>query len=185
VGERNRLGTTAKEFSANLTRKTLQLFLPFGLEKAGKPAGSVRRKRVRDSQRSKIYASEKGLRRGQRFQDMRDCQRYVDLVVFSPWWQERFGSRARVEARDGRGRRHAGAFDHKRAIALPKWSRSELIILHELAHIATPLQFAAHGPEFARNYLELVRYFMGDRAAARLENGYRMNHVRVAQEIPD
>ena len=174
--------TTARSFSSNLIQKTLQLFLPFEIGEKPKqaPVSGRRRKRLRDSQRSRIYASEKGLRRGQRFLDMRECQRYVDLVVASPWWQERFGSRSRVQARDGRGRRHAGAYDHKRAITLPRWSRSELIILHELAHIATPLEFAAHGPEFARNYLELVRYFMGERAGARLENAYRENRVRVA-----
>jgi|GEM_PF-2416170 len=178
--------TSAASFTAELARKTLQLFLPFEIgDKPKKASVPVRgRQRPRDSQRSKIYASEKGLRRGQRFADMRECQKYVDLVVFSPWWQERFGSRARVQARDGRGRRHAGAFDHKRAITLPRWSRSELIILHELAHIATPLQFGAHGPEFARNYLELVRSFMGERAGARLENAYREHGVRVAPGNP-
>jgi putative metallohydrolase (TIGR04338 family) len=172
--------SAAKSAHASLIQRALQLFLPFDFAPVSAPASGRAKSPPRDFQRSKVYASEKGLRRGNRFNRIEDCQRYVDLVIDSPWWRTHCQTRPHVQVRDGRGRRHAGAYDHKRAIALPKWSRSELIILHELAHIATPHSCAAHGAEFARNYVDLVRFFMGERAGARLENAFRANRVRIA-----
>ena len=83
-----------------------------------------------------------------------------------------------VQVRDGRGRRHAGALQNQGVILLPRWSRRERVILHELAHLATPSSFAPHGPEYAAVYLELVQHFMGAAAAGGLGGSFRTHRVR-------
>jgi hypothetical protein len=69
-------------------------------------------------------------------------------------------------------------------IALPKWARSERVMLHEIAHHAAPRDAAAHGPEYARIYVELVRTFMGEKPAARLLAAFEAHRVKVAAEEP-
>jgi putative metallohydrolase (TIGR04338 family) len=66
-------------------------------------------------------------------------------------------------------------------VALPRWGRSERVILHELAHHATPRYCAAHGPEYARTFLDLVRHFMGREVAQQLEEAFESHRVKVAE----
>jgi len=140
-----------------------------------KPPGE---RRPRDSQRSKLYRAERTVGEGQHFPSVAHCQARVDQILASAWWQTRFPALDQVQVRDGRGRRHAGAFHNRGAISLPRWSRRERVILHELAHLATPASFAAHGPEYAAVYLELVGHFMGAAAARDLAEAFRTHRVR-------
>jgi putative metallohydrolase (TIGR04338 family) len=148
----------------------------------GKRRSARRRRsaRPRDSQRSKLYAAERTVRAGRRFPDLAACQKYVERVLESSFWAARHPGIAKIEVRDGRGRRHAGSYDHAQRIALPRWARSERIILHELAHQSTPVTCAAHGPEFTRNYLDLVAHFMGPTSAAELGATLRAHRVRTS-----
>ena len=65
-----------------------------------------------------------------------------------------------------------------RFIKLPRWSRSELIILHEIGHVVTPSDYAGHGPEYAGNYLMLVAHFMGQQVAAELTAAFDSQNVK-------
>jgi putative metallohydrolase (TIGR04338 family) len=145
---------------------------------------SVRGRPVRDSQRARLYDAERALRGGRRFVTVGECQAYVDDVLGSAWWQARFPRVREIRVTDGRGRRHAGAFVESRRIALPKWARNERVLLHEVAHHATPRDAAAHGPEYARIYVDLVHAFMGERAARRLLAAFEAHRVNVAEESP-
>lgn len=97
-----------------------------------------------------------------------------------------------VMVRDGRGRKTAYAggvfvldnpkaleFHNERCgpnhpwvipdIRLPTWFRTDWIMLHELAHHLTTAQYGCyevmgHGPEFCRQFLDLVKEFMGEPA---------------------
>jgi putative metallohydrolase (TIGR04338 family) len=142
------------------------------------------RRPPRDSQRSRLYDAERALRGGRRFVTVDECQAYVDGVLASEWWRSRFPRVRAIRVTDGRGRRHAGAFVESARIALPKWARTERVLLHEIAHHAAPRAAAAHGPEFARIYVELVREFRGEKPARRLLAALHAHRVRVDAEHP-
>ncbi len=55
------------------------------------------------------------------------------------------------------------------------------VILHEIAHHGTPDGVAAHGREFARLYLGLVRRFLGPEHARALREEYAARRVRYRQ----
>ncbi len=149
-----------------------------------RPTTTPRRRPPRDSQRSRLYDAERALRGGRRFVTVEECQAYVDGVLASEWWRSRFPRVRAIRVTDGRGRRHAGAFVESARIALPKWARTERVLLHEIAHHAAPRAAAAHGPEFARIYVELVREFRGEKPARRLLAALHAHRVRVEPAHP-
>lgn len=117
-------------------------------------------KRPRDFQRGKVFKSEwaiPGDDQGQYFPTVPQVQGYVDNIVFSPWWENRCQIQ-QVNVKDGRGRRTACAFKYRYAgeLRMPRWSRTELIICHELAHLLTPEGVPEHGREFCKNFLSLL-----------------------------
>jgi len=61
---------------------------------------------------------------------------------------------------------------------MPRWARSELVLLHEAAHCLTPAAFAAHGPEYAGTLLALTRRAMGPATAQALEDAFARHRVR-------
>jgi len=62
---------------------------------------------------------------------------------------------------------------------MPKWARSEMVLLHEVAHCLTPWTFAAHCPEYAGVLLALVRRVMGPSPAQTLEDAFDRQRVRT------
>jgi hypothetical protein len=98
---------------------------------------------IRDSQRKKIYDSEKlvfypdTLNPTPEWKSLREVQDFVDLVTASDTWKALgVGNERPISVRDGRGRRSAGANPYSDLIAMPKGTRSRWVALHELAHIA-------------------------------------------------
>lgn len=161
--------------------------------------------RTRDTQRQRVYDAEGVLldnasRAARRFLvdearmiqqsyqgteqcSIEDCQRYVDDLVRATWFQSRFGQQT-IRVHWKASGKATGSFGGGR-MALPPWSRSERVILHEAAHNLVRccrggLDAAAHGPEFAAVLLLLVRHRMGPQAARDLRAAYRRNRVRVA-----
>ncbi|MCA8959740.1 MAG: DUF2786 domain-containing protein [Planctomycetes bacterium] len=137
--------------------------------------------RARDTQRTAVYRAEDRVPWGRWLSTIAEVQAFVDEVVASPHWSRREAPRV-VVARDGRGRRHACSNESwfGGEVRLPKWSRSQLIVLHELAHLCVPKGEAAHGPVFAREYIDLVRTFLSPEAADRLEAEFARAGVDVA-----
>ena len=120
---------------------------------------------ARDTQRSAVYAWERALPAwpGQAL-TLAQCAELVARV-----WHDHLDSPA-PRVTDGRARRTACYVYDDHEIRLPRWSRTTMIVLHEVAHgvlWATQPTAAGHGPEYARLYLEmLARYADVDVATA-------------------
>jgi putative metallohydrolase (TIGR04338 family) len=150
---------------------------------------------VRDSQRQRVYEAEFALRQlydnaeaidsrtvvldgirltlppEGKFGCVESMQRYVDRVMPG------------VCVRARQGDRFAHAEPWHRVIAIPadrdRWACREIVVLHELAHIATRSDHAhgAHGPEFVSAFTDLLGTTMGAEVAL----AYRIlcAHARV------
>ena len=136
----------------------------------------------RDNQRSKLYDAEDGVDRGRAFDSVDAVQDFVDSITGSSYWERIPGAPRVVAVRDGRGRRHACAAEswYGAEVRLPRWSRNQLIVLHELAHTITPKGCAPHGPEFAAGYLRLVRRFLSEDHYEALQAAFANGGVQVA-----
>jgi putative metallohydrolase (TIGR04338 family) len=132
--------------------------------------------RPRDSQRSRLYRAEDELEPGRRLPTVAVLQGYVDDLAASDWFTARWGARS-FDVRPGHGHRRATA-DRNGVLQLPLWSRTELVVLHEVAHCLTPERYAAHGPEYAGVFLSLVRRRLGPGAAQVLEDAFARHRVR-------
>ncbi len=135
---------------------------------------------VRDSQRQKVYDAEQVLVfMSYRIESVDKIQERVDKILYSKWADRRL-IRFHVQVKDGRGKRHArgGRCGFGRAIWLPKWSRTEYIILHEVAHAVGDWKVDRHGPRFCAIFLDLVSHVMGHEAGAALKLSFKKHHVR-------
>jgi putative metallohydrolase (TIGR04338 family) len=140
--------------------------------------------KTRDNQRAKIYRAEReglgGL--SYLFKDLKDVNKYIDYILRSSYWKKLNGS-PYIDVRDGRGRRSACAFN-KHTIALPRWARTDVFVLHELTHTVVNFNYtkvADHGREFAKEFLGLVKRFMGKECYLILKESYKKNHVHYTK----
>ena len=103
------------------------------------------------------------------------CARLIEEVFR---WHERpsasDGSWQPPTLGDGRGRRHACG--SRRVIKLPRWARTQIIVLHECAH---GMSDDGHGPRFVRAYVALLEQFAG-RDRATLEASLAAHQVAIA-----
>lgn len=86
--------------------------------------------------------------------------------------------RSGLKVKPGYRRVYAEAWNS--TMILPIWSRNDLTILHELAHVCNFYEMKpvpAHGKEFVDVYLRLVTMTLGKETAADLQNW--MTHHRV------
>ena len=132
---------------------------------------------MRDFQRSKVYKAERGAWEccdPEKLLSLEECQKLIKKAV-------RFmGRRCIPKVTDGRGRRRAtfkfGALRGGPQIALPKWSRTRWVILHEYAHAVADDH---HGPKFTRAYIKLVRRFIGKIEAEILKIAFKQYRVKT------
>jgi putative metallohydrolase (TIGR04338 family) len=103
-------------------------------------------------------------------------QAYVTGLANADWFTARWGART-FEVRPGYGHRRATA-DRNGVLQMPRWSRTQLIVLHEMAHCLTPVSYAAHGPEYAGVFLSLVRRGLTPASAQALEDAFVRHRVR-------
>lgn len=123
---------------------------------------------LRDNQKGKVYTAESILPRRQIGDaSLEAVTAYVRRVEASVAWSKllaRSGLQpVTLEVRPGDGCSWArgGRF----RLTLPRWARQEAVVLHEMAHAATP--GASHNWPFAAAFLSLVQTFMGKEAASR------------------
>jgi putative metallohydrolase (TIGR04338 family) len=157
---------------------------------------------LRDFQRTKVYRAEKkhskspdvfwhdadtwdGFRADSNgAMSFEETKTYVDKIARSRYWRRTLGMPRGIAVRDGRGRRNAGAFGSA-IIKLPRWSRHPLVILHEMAHCATDKSdTSAHGATFCRNFLGLVKRFMGREDWLELKTLFKEGGVKVISRKP-
>ena len=122
---------------------------------------------------AEVYAAEHEALsgRGRRWARVRDAQAYVDALVGSPWFTERWPHfvRCAVERR-GSGsvystnavldRRRVDGAPTEGAVLMADGCLCQEVVLHELAHLLAPPD-SGHGPEFLAVQTELVRREMG------------------------
>jgi len=152
----------------------------------------------RDSQRSKVYRAEDTVtvpEALERLETVEEMQAWVDKIVRTRWWRVyklpsaskakhragRLISYGKITVKDGRARRSASGW--RGSIKMPKWSRTKLIVLHEVAH-AIQTESPSHGRQYARIYLDLVTRFIGPEAGRQLKAAYVKHHVRSNPKRP-
>lgn len=163
-------------------------------------------KRIRDSQRSKLYKAERNVwwfhGAGAEEKSLGEIKDLVKEILTSRWygnyWQNlpecdveasrnKRGPIEHIHVLDGRGRRRArggrplGAL--RGSIALPRWARNRWIMLHEIAHVFQTEE-PSHGRQFARIYLDLVKRWISPGASKLLRDSYRTHKVKYMAKRP-
>jgi putative metallohydrolase (TIGR04338 family) len=162
-------------------------------------------RRVRDSQRQRVYDAETVWRQtvgtGEPLPTVPDVERFVRRVLTAKRVLRRwpFMQGHSVEVHSGAGCRSAIAEGDWR-IKIPLWARNEAVVLHELAHVIhkrgmyehitrqygmrpptkeeDPLWHQGHGYQFCRIFLDLVLLYMGKPAADQLKAAFKAGRVR-------
>lgn len=122
------------------------------------------------TQQEAVYAAERGALGGygRRFQNVGEIRAYVDRLVDSDWFHDRWPDVGRVAVSRIRSSKWAGvASARSLSIAIAYGAAGEAVVLHELAHVVSPPD-AGHGPVFCFAFLALVREHMGFYAWAEL-----------------
>lgn len=143
---------------------------------------------VRDYQRKKIYATQFNVD-NRRLDTVTEIQHWIDRVIQSSWWRERYPAIRKIHVHDGRRHRRATAYmtyqSYGPTISMPRVHRDLYTVTHEIAHIATraaaiqsQAQVAPHGRDYARVWLDLVHRFVSDAAARELRDSFKKNRVR-------
>lgn len=122
---------------------------------------------------SDVYAAEREALdgRGTRWRRLRDAQAYVDAVVGSPWFGERWphfvhcaverrGSGSVYSTNDPLDVMGPEGRPLEGVVLLADRSLRQEVVLHELAHLLAP-PGCGHGAPFIEVHLELVRREMG------------------------
>lgn len=132
---------------------------------------------ARDSQKSKVYRAENAARTivgDKAITDRIAAWAFVEKVERDAWFRRTYG-RWRFRISDGRGTRIArggGGW-----LNLPRWSRTPMVMLHEIAHNVAP--YACHHDwRYCAIYLRLVRHFMGREVHDVLRAQFREHGVR-------
>jgi putative metallohydrolase (TIGR04338 family) len=140
------------------------------------------KKETRD-QSGKLYAAEAlAFQKNSEDMSIKECQQYVNKVLKRNYIQRNYPTLKEIVVLDGRGRRSACAtYRHGQwVICLPKWSRNEFIILHEIAHhlVGIGSKFA-HDSYFATCLLDLTRNLLGREDALTLQAAFSYKGVKV------
>lgn len=111
---------------------------------------------------------------GRVFRDLGEVRAYLDELVASDWWADRWPHVETVPVTRTRSVRFSGyAVEGSGGIHLG--CLREPVVLHEVAHLVTP--GAGHGPIFVTALLALVRERLGFHAYGALLTELRRRHV--------
>jgi hypothetical protein len=119
-------------------------------------------------------------------------QKYINEVVKSDWFQEKFGDggiigipKARIGLRGAAGvhRISSNYLGGSNSITMNKLhAMDESAILHEISHYATAIaqtsSYQGHGVEFARNHLYILTNLLGSEYADGLKKQYRKSGAK-------
>lgn len=137
--------------------------------------------RFRDTQRERVYKLDRV------FQDLAKerCSLQENLsIAYMEEMAKVVFPRKTPSVKDGRGRRKAGGC--AKYITMPKWSRNNVIVCHELAHSAmwrehTSRGYQPHGSRYMAFYKQfLIRFGILD--AATIDYHARLGGVKIYSE---
>lgn len=140
-----------------------------------------------DFQKSKCYRAEWSIRKdipnNRRWLEIEDVQKYVDKLVTKAWFKRRWPKIDKITVKAPKkdmGQRawaYGNYFNGR--ITIPMWARQKIVVLHEVAHaIVHPKYGGKHGRFWARTFLELVKFEMGEEAYKVLKVAYRAEGVK-------
>lgn len=138
---------------------------------------------MRDSQRKRLYDAERATTMWNVgfVSDIHLLREYVKKITASKWFAKHYPyyHNIGIEVKDGRCCRFARG-STRGYIIMPRWSRFQLVILHEIAHVVTHCSVAFHGREFAKVFLNLVKHFMGTAAYVELKASFKKHRVKYS-----
>lgn len=152
----------------------------------------VKTSRPRDNQKSRLYAAEWECfgRSSMEFKDIKQLEDYLWGVLENRYVQKKYliareivsGTQV-LRVDNGAGYRQATTLWHPGFIQMtfPRRSRCSWQVLHELAHVFTPQDIQAHGREFARTYLHLVRIFFGEEIQNKFKAGMKKHNCKYSR----
>jgi putative metallohydrolase (TIGR04338 family) len=123
-----------------------------------------------------VYAGEEAALTGagRVFRDLREVRTYLDDLIGTDWWADRWPHVEAIPVARTRSGRFSGyAVDGTGEIRVG--SLRETVVLHEVAHVVTP--GSGHGPAFVNALLALVRERLGFHAYGALLAELRHRHV--------
>lgn len=138
----------------------------------------------RDNQRNKLYKAEKVLSKiSKPLATVPDMEKFIKALSKKATIKKRYGNELNRDVYVGSGKARRAAGGDAKGVYMPLWSRTEYIVLHELAHCISMRKFgrnmiAPHGWEFCLVYMDLVRFVMGREAADLLKASFRQHKVR-------
>lgn len=149
-------------------------------------------KRPRDSQRSRLYASEWEVFgwSKEKFRDMEELEEYLWKVLENRWVQSKYpiareivSGTQKLKILNGAGHRRALTcrYDTHISVAFPRKARTEWVVVHEIAHVLTSAEYAGHGREFCRTYLHLVRLFFGEETQNKLKAAMKKHNCKYSK----
>lgn len=148
--------------------------------------------RPRDSQKSRLYASEWEVfgRPYMEFEDLQQLKDYLWTVLENrhvrnkyPIAEDIASGILGLKVSAGQGHRRAktkreiGFFQ----VSFPVKARCRWMVLHELAHVFTPREYAGHGREFCRTYLHLIRLFFGEETQNKLKAAMKKHKCKYSK----
>lgn len=109
----------------------------------------------RDSQRQALYNWERAIidrwPECNRGLSLAECRQLIEQV-----WEDYRPGQQPPEVQDGRG--CTSARGGRWRLVLPRWSRTQIVVLHEIGH-SLASESPWHGPIFARLFLELMGHY--------------------------
>lgn len=157
---------------------------------AGKPLKRVEYsstgygKKVRDSQRSRLYSAESVLRTYDRLLTEEQVYQLIAKVRSDAVIQRWYGDPGHIKVTiSGRHKRTSWArYGARPEMVLAKgWGQQPAVVLHELAHFyASPAGDPGHDWLFCHIFLAFVKRFMGVEEANKLKASFKKNKIRFA-----
>lgn len=141
--------------------------------------------KIRDAQRSKVYESERNIPLGNELPTLEEMYRYASEIMATDWWKKHYPNVTKIVIKDGRRRKRPCGFRGalgEVVIKMPKASRYQRILLHEIAHGIKPGD-PWHGKEFCGVYLMLLFQFMGNDCAQKLIDEFILRGVKYDMQI--
>lgn len=141
--------------------------------------------RVRDSQRSKVYAAERVVfsnaeNHEEYLKGEQEILKYHNKVLRSAWWKHRFPhlneDSIRVVFWNGY---RCFAWDNRR-IKYSRVSTGKRSVLHELAHLIA--RGDRHNDQFVMYYLELVKHYLGKGTWQTLKKSFQDKKVKIGRK---
>lgn len=136
--------------------------------------------RPRDGQQSKVLSAILGIRPGAPELNNATSVAFINKITRSAWWKKR-STWHQFEVIHGAQYCETGKAGLLRIGA----HLTRVDVLHALTHKITPTDVALHGPEFAKEFLNIVERYLGAQYKAQLLVQYKNRGVKYRTWSPE